>query len=306
MDDVNVDLALTADAGKEPGERQSRQPLEDRALKFAAQFFGRVLLPLLGIKDEILRVAPTELVHLEIKDFIQDFNLAMVSGKMIHFEFASRPITMEDLMKFRSYEAVTSYYYKVEVVTCVICTARVKLPRREMKQGINRYRVLVFQLKEKDGDEVIRALEEKQQTQPLDQSELAELLLTPLMSGELGVAERIRRSLHLIQTVRENLEKEDLLRMESVLYTFAMKFLSKAELEDMKEAFGMTVLGQMLEDRGVEKGLKEGLKDGLAQGIIKTCRKLGASREDTLATIVSEVKLTAAEAEKYLLRYWKA
>ncbi len=209
-------------------------------------------------------------------------------------------------MKFRCYESVTSYYYKVEVITCVICTARVKTPRRELKQRISRYRVMVFQLPEKDGDEVIRTLEEKQKMQPLDQGELAELLLTPLMSGKMGVAERIRRSIRMIQTERETLGKENLLRMESVLYTFAMKFLSKAELEDMEEVFGMTVLGQMLENRGVEKGLEKGRREGMAQGIIRTCSKLGASREDTLAALVSEVKLTAEEAEKYLLRYWTA
>ena len=35
-------------------------PLEDRALKEAARLFGEELLPLLGIKERVKRVAPTE------------------------------------------------------------------------------------------------------------------------------------------------------------------------------------------------------------------------------------------------------
>ena len=37
-------------------------PLEDRALKEAARLFGEELLPLLGIKERVKRVAPTEQV----------------------------------------------------------------------------------------------------------------------------------------------------------------------------------------------------------------------------------------------------
>ena len=89
--------------------------------------------------------------------------------------------------------------------------------------------------------------------------------------------------------------------MESVLYTFAMKFLSKVELENIQEVFEMTILGQMLEARGVEKGMKV----GMAQGIIKTYQKLNASKDDTRDGLISEANLTKDEAEAYLLKYWE-
>ena len=59
------------------------------------------------------------------------------------------------------------------------------------------------------------------------------------------------------------MQREERLRMESVLYTFAMKFLTQTELNSIEEVFHMTILGQMLEERGVERGLKQGLKQGL-------------------------------------------
>jgi len=280
---------------------ESNQPLEDRALKMAAQFFGTELLPRLGIPGRVRRIAPTEQVHLEMKDFLEDFNFEMENGVWYHFEFESDPITKKDLIRFRSYESVTSFYYGVEVITYVICTADVESPIMELKQGINSYRVQVIHLKEKDADLIIEMLEEKRQSQRLSRSDLAELLLTPLMSGKQGISERIKKSVHLIQQERDILEKEDVLRMESVLYTFAMKFLSKVELENIQEVFEMTILGQMLEARGVEKGMKV----GMAQGIIKTYQKLNASKDDTRDGLISEANLTKDEAEAYLLKYWE-
>lgn len=118
----------------------SGQPLEDRALKMAAQFFGNEMLPLLGVKGRILRIAPNEQIHLEMKQFLEDFN----------FE---------------------------------IC---IKLLRNE----------------------------------------------------------------------RDQLSKEDLCRMESILYTFAVKFTTGKALEKIKEALNMTVLGQMLVDDGIDRGIE--------------------------------------------------
>ena len=48
--------------------RTAKQPLEDRALKAAAQFMGEELLPFLGIEGTMKRIAPTEQVHMEIRD----------------------------------------------------------------------------------------------------------------------------------------------------------------------------------------------------------------------------------------------
>lgn len=288
---------------------ESNQPLEDRALKMAAQFFGTELLPRLGIPGKVRRIAPTEQVHLEMKDFFEDFNFEMENGVWYHFEFESDSITKKDLIRFRSYESVTSFYYGVEVITYVICTVDVESPMMELKQGINRYRVQVIHLKEKDADLIIEMLEKKQRSQRLNRGDLAELLLTPLMSGKQEISERIEKSVRLIQQEGDLLGKEDLLRMESVLYTFAMKFLSKVELKNIQEVFEMTILGQMLEAKGIEKGIEqgieEGMKVGMAQGIIKTYKKLNASKEDTRVELLSEAKLTEEEADAYLLKYWK-
>lgn len=252
-----------------------RHPIEDRALKMAAQFFGKELLPLLGIRERVKRIAPTEQIHLEIKDFMEDFNFEMEDGTWRHLEFESDRITKEDFRRFRAYEAVCSLYYGVEVITCVVCTAKMKNGSLESRQGISDYRVLVFQMKEESADELIAFLEREQEGRSLERQELVQLLLTPLMDGMMRQPERIRRSLRLLQKQSEQLKKEDLLRMESILYAFAVKFLERTELGEIEEELRMTILGQMLEERGKEIGREIGEGIGKESAKIELiCKKL--------------------------------
>ena len=87
--------------------------------------------------------------------------------------------------------------------------------------------------------------------------------------------------------------KEDLLRMESVLYAFAMKFLSDTELGALEEVFQMTVLGQLLEARGVEKGINALILDNLEDG---------KTEEQILDKLVRRFSLSREEAKQYFDR----
>lgn len=193
---------------------------------------------------------------------------------------------------------VTGYYYGVEVVTYVVCTAKVKVPVRELKQGINTYRVKLIRLKGRNADKTIKELERKQGTGKIKKEDLAGLLLTPLMSGSMSISERIRRGIRLLQQEHDILGKEDLLRMESVLYAFAMKFLSKAELSEMQEVFAVTILGQMLEARGIEKGIEQGIEQGI-KALIQDNLEDGKTEAQILEKLVRRFSLTRERAKQY-------
>lgn len=75
------------------------------------QFFGEELLPEIGVTGTVKRAAPTEQIYLELKDFTEDFNYEMTDGTWTHLEFESDSITIDDLRRFRAYEAVISYHY---------------------------------------------------------------------------------------------------------------------------------------------------------------------------------------------------
>ena len=235
-----------------PGAK--RYPWEDRALKAAAQFMGKELLPFLGVKCAIKRVAPTEQIYLQTEVFSEDFNYELLEGGLLHLEFESDVITKKDLRRFRVYEALLSYQYKTAVTTCVICTAAAKNIPNELKEGINSYRVQIVRLKNWNADEIISALEVKQRNMSLEREELLRLILTPLMGGKMPQPERIRRSFQLLREEQKIRKTSELSQMQAVLYALAEKFLSVGEMQKIKEEIHMTRLGQMIFDDGLEEG----------------------------------------------------
>lgn len=243
-------------------ETDTRQPLEDRAFKQAAQFFGEELFAYFGIPGKVKRVAPTELVHLELKDLLQDFVFEMEDGSWNHLEFESDSISLEDLRRFRAYEAMASHIYQVEVITYVICTCKAEHLQSELQEGINTYQVKIIRLKESNADALIEELEAIQTERALKREELVRLLLTPLMAGDMAQTERIRRSVTMIQAEREALGQQDIQRMEAVMYSFALKLLTEAEVNEIREVLKMTEFARSLLQEGWEEGLEKGLEKG--------------------------------------------
>ena len=272
---------------------------EDLALKTAAQYFGEELLPLLGITDNVRYVAPTENVTLEAKQMYQDFNYISTNNLWVHLEFESDSVTRKDLKRFREYEATTARTFNVAVITYVICSSKVKRPISSLAEGINVYHVKLIRLKNKDSDRLFACVKEKQeQGMPLEKEDLVSLLLTPLMSGNMGIGERIIKSLNFIQYASKTVTPIELEKMKAVLYTLAFKFLNKKELAEVKEVIAMTELGKMLVNDGFEKGLAEGKAEVEAK-FVAIIRKKRAKGLDASA-IAKELELETAYVEKVM------
>lgn len=272
---------------------------EDLALKTAAQYFGEELLPLLGITDNVRYVAPTENVTLEAKQMYQDFNYISTNNLWVHLEFESDSATRKDLKRFREYEATTARTFNVAVITYVICSSKVKRPISSLAEGINVYHVKLIRLKNKDSDRLFACVKEKQeQGMPLEKEDLVSLLLTPLMSGNMGIGERIIKSLNFIQYASKTVTPIELEKMKAVLYTLAFKFLNKKELAEVKEVIAMTELGKMLVNDGFEKGLAEGKAEVEAK-FVAIIRKKRAKGLDASA-IAEELELETAYVEKVM------
>lgn len=271
--------------------------LEDIAMKTAAQYFGEELLEWIGEKEKPVRVVPTELIHLEARKMYEDFNYEMADGCWYHFEFESDRITLEDLKRFREYEATTSRIFGVPVVTCVICSANVLKIQNEFTEGLNCYRVKIIRMKDSDADDVFQQIQKKK---TLNRKDLIPILLSPLMSGKMNIKERILQGIRLVQKETIQLEENEADKMQAILYAFANKFLNGNELKEIEEAIVMTTLGQML----MEDGYKQGRECGI-EALTETCRELGLSQKDTLAKIISKFHLDETLAKEYLLKFWK-
>lgn len=238
---------------------------EDGALKIAVQFFADEILPLMNIEGKVKGIAPTEMVYLELKKLSEDFNLVMEDDTWKHFEFQSTNEGLMGLKRFRSYEAVASYQHKVAITTYVLYSGKIKQPMTEFTEGVNTYRVVPIIMQDKDADKLIAEIRRKAEAgEPIERADLVQLALCPLMGGEMSQKERIKAALTITKETK-NLEKDDIRKIEAVLYTMADKFLESMDMKEIMEDVKMTKLGRML----VEDGRMQGREQGILQGETK-------------------------------------
>lgn len=246
----------------------SKLQLEDKALKSATMYFGQELLPYLKVKNRILRMLPTEQIRLEAVKASEDILFEMEDGTLAHFEFESVEVNLDDLRRFRMYDAYTGMKYKKSVTTYVVCSGKAGRVHSELRDSPNSYRIVPLRMRQRDADVIFEGLKSRVTLGVrLTKEDLVPLLLTPLMSGKSPIRDRILEAEKILNMECCQLKKEEKQHMEAVLYAFACKFLEKVDLDEIKEALCMTVLGEMIWNDGKEEGSNIKL-------ISQICRKL--------------------------------
>ena len=186
----------------------------------------------------------------------EDFLYEMENGNWYHFEFESDSLTVDDMNRFREYEASTARRINAPVITYVICSSKVKKIRSSISEGINTYRVRVIRLKDNDPGKILSQLEQKTST-GLQREDIIPLLLSPLMAEKPEQKNRIMDGIHILKEAENSFSRNEVQKMEAILYAFAVKFLDNNDLAVIKEAIAMTKLGQMIWDDAVRVGQQE-------------------------------------------------
>lgn len=283
----------------------SKAQLEDKALKSASMYFGQELLPYFKIGKRILRMLPTEQIRLEAIRQTEDILFEMDDGTLAHFEFESVEVSQDDLRRFRVYDAHTAMAYKKPVVTYVICSGKTTKVHSELREGINPYRIIPLQMKQKNADAVIDALRTRAVDGMLTKEDLAPLLLTPLMAGTSSIKDRILVITKILSRENTCLPKDERQHMEAVLYAFACKFLKRVELDEIKEALSMTLLGEMIWSDGEQKGIERGSDMKLITQIClklqkgKTPEQIADDLEEDLSVVESIYEIAKKFAPSY-------
>ena len=91
------------------------------------------------------------------------------------------------------------------------------------------------------------------------------LTLCLLMGGEMPLKVRVEEA-YWITRGAGSVGQDEQDKIEAVLYIMADKFLESAEKKELMEAVGMTELGQLLVNRGIEQGIEQGIVQGIEQG----------------------------------------
>lgn len=251
----------------EPLNPEPREAIqhEDAALKTAFRYFSDVLLPYFGIKKKAVGITATELVHLDVKKFYEDFNLVMDDDSWAHFEFESKNEGLKGLKRFRVYEALASYQNKVPVTTYVLFSGKVKNPMTQFTEGVNTFKIVPIIMQDHDADLLIEKLKRKQEhREELTKEDLALLSICLLMSGKMSLKDRAKEAFQITKEAEASQEEAE--KAEAVLYVMADKFLESGEIDELMEVIGMTRLGQKLVNRGIEQGREQGKEEGRLAG----------------------------------------
>lgn len=285
-------VAVDSDSGTNKKLHQA----EDAMHKMNIQYFGDVVLPYLGIEGEIDHIGSTELTHLELKKYYQDFNYVMKDGSWTHLEFQSSDGGEKDLKRFRAYEALASHQNDVDVQTYVLYSGTIEKPVTKLTTGFNTYCVRPIIMKGRRAEEVFDNITQKLENNiPLTKEDLVPLTLCPLMGGDIPQKERILTAVRIVKQAREHIPDVDVI--EAALYTMANKFLNEVDRNEVKEAIKMSPLGTLIYNDGIIENATENARNFFLNGVsFEIVRdSIKALSEETLREIYDEVMASKNE-----------
>ncbi len=244
---------------------------EDMIMKRVMESFAQSGLRFLGITDEIVQPAETELVVLEMQNLLMDYTFLLADGNYLHLEFQSTDKGEKDLRRFRKYEALLSDYKGKDVYTYIVFTNDIKEPQTCLKTGFSEYRVKAVTLSQWDSREVLADIKQSLDKHTLDEEQLTALAFVPVMARREERVEVISEAVKISHLVANGQQKIDI---QAILFAFANKFLSGEELERIKEEITMTQLGQMIYEDGLKKGVEKGQLEGKREGKLEAAKAL--------------------------------
>ena len=265
---------------------------EDLIMKKAMDVFAEEGLKFFGIDKKVKDSSSTEIVVLEAKNLHMDYTFLMEDDTYIHVEFQTTDKGKDDLRRFRAYESLLSFQTSKDVVTYVVYSNGIHNTKSILQTGINEYNVKAILMYDKDGDIVIKEVEEKLNNNiEVTKQDLIALTFTPIMSGKLTKLDRIIKSIKLIKRINDEYKYD----IESMLYAFADKFLDGKDLEKVKEEISMTKLGEMLVEDGIKKGeekkaieiAKTAIKEGMSDELIAKLTGLTESQVSIIRQSIS-------------------
>lgn len=271
----------------------AQQKYEDMIMKHVMASLAQSGLRFLGITDEVVQPAETEIVVLEMQNLLMDYTFLMKDGSYLHLEFQSTDKGEKDLRRFRKYEALLSDQKGKDVYTYVVYTNDIREPQTCLKTGFSEYRVKSVTLADWDSREVLADVKKSLAQNTINEEQITALAFVPVMARSDERVEIISEAVKISHQVAEEQKKMDI---QSILFAFANKFLNGSELDRIKEEIAMTQLGQMIYEDGVKKGKLEGKQEGKQEGKLEAAKALLDILSDEL--IAKRLELTVEQVKK--------
>ena len=178
---------------------------------------------------------------------------------------------------------------------------RIRNPMTELREGVSIYRIVPIIMRDKNADRVISDLRQKvDKGDPLTREDLLPLSLCLLMDGAMSQKDRVKSAFDITRKA-EGMNTEDKAKIEAMVFVMADKFLSRVEMEEIKEEIRMTKLGQMLVDLGKEEGREEGRGEEAQRYSRLIISLTDEGKEDMIIKVANDTKLREEMYREYQL-----
>jgi predicted transposase/invertase (TIGR01784 family) len=240
--------------------------VEDSVFKKAMEVFKEGAAEFFGLDVKIIAPAETEIKNIDIRTNAMDYLFYTDEDQYLHFEFQTTK-KKEDLSRFLYYDA--SLYYKSEkkITTVVVYSSDIKDVVINLDCGSIKYNIKSFYMSNFDGDSKLKDIKQKVENNiELTDQDIMTLSFIPLMTSKKSKSDITLESIELAQNMHNNKEKNNCLML---LYALFDKFGDDISKKKFKEAVGMTDVGKMIYEEGMEEGIEKGIEKGKVDLLIK-------------------------------------
>ena len=158
----------------------------DLFLKICFMYFLIHILKVLGIREEVEEIMPTELISMEIGRKIEmfdnflDFGLLTKSGKIIVFEFKKTPLTTKDLKQVYGYCDRVHCRKKRDVIAIIVVLSKTGKIREFTKLDLT-FHPTIIKTKNINKEKDLKTIRDKFKfNKKLTQEECSLLIAMPL------------------------------------------------------------------------------------------------------------------------------
>ncbi|WP_299526319.1 hypothetical protein [uncultured Methanobrevibacter sp.] len=256
--------------------------LKGIAKEDAFSLINKIPLEMLNITPDQLQTKtiicnPTELLEINPKLYHADFIMELDHVILIT-EFQSTYIDLHDKRQFRLYTALKDKDRTNNKPMYLIVFSTVE-KTKIIDYKINdtcSFKILVISLKNHDAEEAINIIETKiKNNQKINQTELINLALSPLMSFEGTIEEQLEKTVKTLNKLINSINRSSefvfgitwLLIDKFIENENTRKRLCNLLSDNMRliEEFGQSKFEDGME-KGIEKGIRKGKKEGKAEG----------------------------------------
>ncbi len=235
----------------------------DIVLKLEAEGLAAALPAYLNLPlAPIVRALPTELPQLSLHTERLDSLFELADGMLLHLEYQSehRPDT---LTRFLHYDIAVTDVYRRPIRTIVFYGPNVTTSDEHLDYESIKYYVTAVYMGGRDGEELLRALQEKAaRGDSWNEHDRLDLAFLPLMRQQRPLEEVVRATLRLVPALPPEARTKTTGLLMGLAYHYLGEGIFDGLMEELKQ---MSTWVEML-DRSLEEGLEKGREQGRAQG----------------------------------------